>query len=136
MNSALFFDASSVAARLDARSLPVRMLLCLASAAAIGTVVHLQYQAITPRLSPMASACEERLKDRLGAGYRRVSISDSGEKNVRGDRLIFIQYGGTDASGAAMRETEVCRYDRQGKLLGESATKFGIERMVDTLTRP
>lgn len=86
----------------------------------------------------MALACEERLKDQLepAATYQRVSVRDSGKKNVRGDRLVFIRYDARDAFNTPIRETEVCRYDPRGKLIGENPSKLAIERVIDSLTKP
>ncbi len=136
MRNALFFDPSSLGVYLDARSPTMKFLLALASAAALATVVHLQYQATTPRPSPMVQACEARLEQRIGLSYRRISITDDGARNVKGDRLIFIRYAARDGFGDAISETESCRYDLGGRLLNEHANKLGIERMIDTLTRP
>ncbi len=136
MRNALFFDPSSLGAHLDARSPGMKFLLSLASSATLATVVHLQYQAATPRPSPMVQACEARLEHRVGPSYRRISIVDGGDRNVRGERLIFIRYAARGDPGDAFSETEACRYDSTGKLMSEHANKLGIERMIDTLTRP
>lgn len=138
MSSILILESSFAAAWRHAQSPAMKILVCLASAAAIGTTVNLQYRAITPRLSSQARACEERLTDRLAAiaGYQRVSVRDSGEKNVRGEQLVVIRYDARDAAGAPVRETEVCRYDPRGKLIGETPSKLAIERVIDSLTKP